>query len=99
MFRNSNNNNELDQSNKIYNFERCQMKLSLRKKKLDEKIFNQRKIEMQNFYQQKNNYDKFINDNNSFNNLILKIRLEFNDEHKILQLLSQILYIIEQNYL
>ena len=89
-------NNEKEELNKIHNVERCQMKLSLRKKKLIDKIFSKRKTDMQSLENQKINFNKYIFLNNSFINLILKIEIECKEEPKIIDLLEQILYIIVQ---
>ena len=92
-------NNEEEQMSKIHILERYNMKLCLRKKKVNEKILNQRKIDIQ-----KNNEIKNINLynsfslNNSFKKLISKLELEYNDEKKIIELLIQISCIFESKY-
>ena len=84
--------------NKFYNIERCEMKLSLRKKKINDKIFKRRKIDIQNYNNQKFNFDKFILLNDSFINLISSIKLECKNEDNIILLLVKMTYIIEQKF-
>ena len=83
------------EKNNIFNLERCQTKLSLRKKKLNEKILNKRKI----YFEFENREEKKINIKNaSLKNIISKIDEEYKKEDKILELLTQIFYILEQKY-
>ena len=88
--------NEEDQ--KIYSIERCQMKLSLRKKKLNEKILNKRKLDIKNMETEHINFGKLIFLNDSITNLISKIEIKYKEQQKITDLLSNISYIIEQKY-
>ena len=83
---------------KLHNIERWETKLSLRKKKLNEKLFSQRKLEEEKYQSRKINYDKIINLGESFNNLISKIAEVYQDEEKTEILLSQISSIIEKKY-
>ena len=83
---------------KLHNIERWETKLSLRKKKLNEKLFCQRKLEDEKYQSRKINFEKIINLNESFNNLISKIAEVYQDEEKTENLLSQISYVIERKY-
>ena len=94
----NNNNNDEKQSFKLYNIERYETKLSLRKKKLNEKLLKRRIIDEQNIENQKSQIDKFILLNISFNELISKIAVDYNDEDKLIDLLNKISYIIENKY-
>ena len=94
----SNINNERNNSNKDFTNERCKMKLFLRKKKMNEKIFNKRKKEAHSLLYPRIHREKFIMLNESFINLISKIQTEYKDEKKLLILLNKISYIIEQKY-
>ena len=93
-----NNKKQSEESQKIFNIERCQMKLSLRKKKLNEKILDKRRIYFHNIETEHINYDKLIFLNDSIINLISKIEILYKDKEKILELLSKISYIVEEKY-
>ena len=83
---------------KLHNIERWETKLSLRKKKLNEKLFIQRKLEDEKYQSRKINYEKIIHFDESFTNLISKIADVYQDEEKTEILLSQISNIIERKY-
>ena len=94
--------NELIQMNQ----ERYKTKLSLRKKKLTEKISQKRHLDYFNNLTNNNiilgdgtkkiNFEKIIMLNDSFPDLISKLSLESKDENKIKQLLVKVIQIIEQ---
>ena len=97
--------NELVQMNQ----ERYKTKLTLRKKKLAEKISQKRNIEYLNSTQLINNtlntmqnntiqfnFEKIVKLNESFEDLITKLSTELKDEEKITKLLTNIIIIIEQ---
>ena len=97
--------NELVQMNQ----ERYKTKLTLRKKKLAEKISQKRNIEYLNSTQLINNtlntmqnntiqfnFEKIVKLNESFEDLITKLSTELKDEEKITKLLTKIIIIIEQ---
>ena len=96
--KNTNINNDRKNYNKEYNNERCKMKLFLRKKKLNEKIYNKRQSESHNSLYPQLNREKYIMLNESFINFISRIQIEYKDEKKLLILLNQISYIIEQKF-
>ena len=98
LFINNEKNNEEEQLSKMHIIERQEMKLSLRKKKLNEKIFNQRIIEIQNNENKNFNLDKPFLLKNSFIKLISRIEIECNEEQKIIDSLKQISNIIENIY-
>ena len=89
-------NSDFEETNKDLNIQICEMKLSLRKKKLNEKLFSQRKIQMIN----NKNIDikKLINLDQSFKSLISQIQIEIKDEQNILLLLRKISFILSQKY-
>ena len=89
-------NSNFEETNKDHNLQICEMKLSLRKKKLNEKLFSQRKIQIIN----NKNIDikKLINLDQSFISLISQIQIEIKDEQKILLLLRKISFILSQKY-
>ena len=89
-------NSNFEETNKAHNLQICEMKLSLRKKKLNEKLFSQRKIQIIN----NKNIDikKLINLDQSFISLISQIQIEIKDEQKILLLLRKISFILSQKY-
>lgn len=92
----NNNKDDDNQSDiKLYNIERWETKLSLRKKKINEKLLYRRKIEEQNYENRPINFGKIILLNESFDNLISKISIEYKNEEKLILILSQICYIIE----
>ena len=95
---NTNIKKEDNQLNKLYNIERCEMKLSLRKKKLNEKIFQRRKIDIENYNNQKFNFDKFILLNNSFTDLISKMETECKNEEFLINLISKMSFIVEKKH-
>ena len=97
--------NELVQMNQ----ERYKTKLTLRKKKLAEKISQKRNIDYLNSTQLTNNtlntiqnntiqfnFEKIVKLNESFEDLISKLSTELKDEEKITKLLTKIIIIIEQ---
>jgi hypothetical protein len=97
--------NELVQMNQ----ERYKTKLTLRKKKLAEKISQNRNIDYLNSTQLINNtlntmqnntiqfnFEKIVKLNESFEDLISKLSTELKDEEKITKLLTKIIIIIEQ---
>ena len=97
--------NELVQMNQ----ERYKTKLTLRKKKLAEKISQKRNIDYLNSNQLTNNtlntmqnntiqfnFEKIVKLNESFEDLISKLSTELKDEEKITKLLTKIIIIIEQ---
>lgn len=97
--------NELVQMNQ----ERYKTKLTLRKKKLTEKISQKRNIDYLNSTQLTNNtlntmqnntiqfnFEKIVKLNESFEDLISKLSTELKDEEKITKLLTKIIIIIEQ---
>ena len=97
--------NELVQMNQ----ERYKTKLTLRKKKLAEKISQKRNIDYLNSTQLINNtlntmqnntiqfnFEKTVKLNESFEDLISKLSTELKDEEKITKLLTNIIIIIEQ---
>lgn len=97
--------NELVQMNQ----ERYKTKLTLRKKKLAEKISQKRNIDYLNSTQLINNtlntmqnntiqfnFEKIVKLNESFEDLISKLSTELKDEEKITKLLTNIIIIIEQ---
>ena len=97
--------NELVQMNQ----ERYKTKLTLRKKKLAEKISQKRNIDYLNSTQLTNNtlntiqnntiqfnFEKIVKLNESFEDLISKLSTELKDEEKITKLLTNIIIIIEQ---
>ena len=97
--------NELVQMNQ----ERYKTKLTLRKKKLAEKISQKRNIDYLNSTQLINNtlntmqnnsiqfnFEKIVRLNESFEDLISKLSTELKDEEKITKLLTKIIIIIEQ---
>ena len=97
--------NELVQMNQ----ERYKTKLTLRKKKLVEKISQKRNIDYLNSTQLINNtlntmqndavqfnFEKIVKLNESFEDLISKLSTELKDEEKITKLLTKIIIIIEQ---
>ena len=93
---NYNKDNELNEMNQ----QRYTLKLSLRKKKLSEKISKARKIDYMNNYffsdaSSKFQFDKIIYLNESFINLISSIATEYKDEEKLKVLLIKILKVIE----
>ena len=101
--KNENNNpNDYNKGNELneMNQQRYTMKLSLRKKKLSEKISKARKIDYMNNYffsnaSSKFHFDKIIYLNESFTNLISNIASEYKDEEKLKNLLIKILNVIE----
>ena len=97
--------NELVQMNQ----ERYKTKLTLRKKKLTEKLSQKRNIDYLNSTQLINitlntmqnntiqfNFEKIVKLNESFEDLISKLSTELKDEEKITKLLTKIIIIIEQ---
>ena len=97
--------NELVQMNQ----ERYKTKLTLRKKKLAEKISQKRNIDYLNSTRLTNNtlntiqnntiqfnFEKTVKLNESFEDLISKLSTELKDEEKITKLLTNIIIIIEQ---
>ena len=83
---------EKEQIKKLYHMERLQSKLSLRKKKLNVKLLNKRKI----FF--KNDENKKIDlESNSITDLFLKIEKEYKNEDKLIAILTQIEYIVDPN--
>jgi len=83
---------------KLHNIERWETKLSLRKKKINEKLLHQRKLEDEKYQTRKFNYEKIIKLDESFNKLISNIAEVYQDEEKIEILLSKISYVIEIKY-
>ena len=88
---------ELRQMNK----ERYETKLTLRKKKLNEIISSNRRMEylINNnilLNSEKFHYESFILKNESFKNLISQIKQDSKDEKEIKSLLEKICYILEQ---
>ena len=91
QFINNNNlfniveNFEKEENKKLYHIERLQTKLSLRKKKLNEKLLNKRKIYF------KNDENKKIDlESNSITDLFLKIEKVYKNEDKLIGILTQI---------
>ena len=83
---------EKEENKKLYHIERLQTKLSLRKKKLNEKLLNKRKIYF------KNDENKKIDlESNSITDLFLKIEKEYKNEDKLIGILTQIEYIVDPN--
>ena len=101
-------NQNMDRINRTKEYELCQMnqeryktKLSLRKKKLTDKIAMNRKIDyFNNNHESKDtdkfHYDIFIIKNESFSELISKIALDYKEEDKIKNILEKICYILDQ---
>ena len=71
------------------------MKLSLRKKKINEKLYQRRKIDIENYYNQKFKFNKFILLNDSFIDLISQLKTESKNEKNLIDLISKMSYIIE----
>ena len=93
-----NNNNQNEDMQKMCNNERCEMKLSLRKKKLNEIILDKRKSEIKKMENENFNYSKLIFLNDSITNLISKIEIKSKEEQQIIDLLSMISNILEQKH-
>lgn len=103
IFKNSNNNDstfkEKNDNIDIKNIyeDKYKMKLTLRKKKINEKISSHRKLDdyinndINRFH-----FESFILINESFTNLISSIPSESKEENKIKPLLEKISYILEQ---
>ena len=93
---NYNKENELNEMNQ----QRYKTKLSLRKKKLSEKISKARKVDyLKNYFSNVSNtfqFDKIIYLNESFTNLISSISTEYKNEEKLKILLIKILNVIEK---
>ena len=90
--------NEESENHKLFNMERIQKKLTLRKKKINEKICNIRKIQLEKDESLKINTDKFIYLNEPFTIYISKLSENYLDENKLIDLLNKISYIFEQKY-
>ena len=90
--------NEESENHKLFNMERIQKKLTLRKKKINEKIYNIRKIQLEKDESLKINTDKFIYLNEPFTIYISKLSENYLDENKLIDLLNKISYIFEQKY-
>ena len=86
------------QLNKVYNIERYEMKLSLRKKKINEKLLQRRKIDIENYNNQKFNFDKYIQLNNSFIDLISKMQTESKNEKNLIELITKMSMIVETKH-
>jgi len=94
---NSNKDNQLFQINE----DRYKMRLTLRKKKLEENLAKSRKIDFfnnlnNNSNNVKINTEKFIILNESFTNLISQIAIEYHDEIKLKILLEKIKIILNE---
>ena len=89
---------KIEETKKIYNEERCETKLILRKKNLNKKINHMRKIEFNKNENQKINVDKLIYLNIPFTAYTSKLSEEFYEENKLIDLLNKISYILEQKY-
>ena len=94
---NSNKDNQLFQINE----DRYKMRLTLRKKKLEENLAKSRKIDIfnninNNSNNVKINTEKFIILNESFTNLISQIAIEYHDEIKLKILLEKIKIILNE---
>ena len=94
---NSNTDNQLFQINE----DRYKMRLTLRKKKLEENLAKSRKIDFfnninNNSNNVKINTEKFIILNESFTNLISQIAIEYHDEIKLKILLEKIKIILNE---
>ena len=94
---NSNKDNQLNQINE----DRYKMRLTLRKKKLEENLAKSRKIDIFNNLNNnsnniKINTEKFIILNESFTNLISQIAIDYQDEIKLKILLEKIKIILNE---
>ena len=94
---NSNKDNQLNQMNE----DRYKMRLTLRKKKLEENLAKSRKIDIFNNLNNnsnniKINTEKFIILNESFTNLISQIAIDYQDEIKLKILLEKIKIILNE---
>ena len=94
--KSQNNNNEFNQMNE----DRYKTKLSLRKKKLQEKMCEKRRIEYSNNnisnIKNKFHLNDFIFLNNSFKDLIGQMLIDYKDKTKLIKLLGTIYHVIDQ---
>ena len=98
---NSQNNSYKDNQLNQINEDRYKMRLTLRKKKLEENLAKSRKIDFfnninNNSNNVKINTEKFIILNESFTNLISQIAIEYHDEIKLKILLEKIKIILNE---
>ena len=108
IMKEPNTSNQENEENNVYNDiqkyemnnERNKMKLSLRKKKLDEKLFYKRKIEYINSILSKDSdtfhFENFIVLDEPFTELISRLDEEYKDQNRLKLLLKKICYVIRE---
>ena len=108
IMKEQNTSNQENEENNVYNDiqkyemnnERNKMKLSLRKKRLDEKLFYKRKIEYINSSLLKDSgtfhFENFIVLDEPFTELISRIDEEYKDQNRLKLLLKKIGYVIRE---
>ena len=108
IMKEPNTSNQENEENNVYNDiqkyemnnERNKMKLSLRKKKLDEKLFYKRKIELINSSLSKDSdtfhFENFIVLDEPFTELISRLDEEYKDQNRLKLLLKKICYVIRE---
>ena len=108
IMKEPNTSNQENEENNVYNDiqkyemnnERNKMKLSLRKKKLDEKLFYKRKIEYINSSLSKDSdtfhFENFIVLDEPFTELISRLDEEYKDQNRLKLLLKKICYVIRE---
>lgn len=108
IMKEPNTSNQENEENNVYNDiqkyemnnERNKMKLSLRKKKLDEKLFYKRKIEYINSTLSKDSdtfhFENFIVLDEPFTELISRLDEEYKDQNRLKLLLKKICYVIRE---
>ena len=108
IMKEQNTSNQENEANNAYNDiqkyemnnERNKMKLSLRKKRLDEKLFYKRKIEYINSTLSKDSdtfhFENFIVLDEPFTELISRLDEEYKDQNRLKLLLKKICYVIRE---
>ena len=108
IMKEQNTSNQENEENNVYNDiqkyemnnERNKMKLSLRKKRLDEKLFYKRKIELINSSLSKDSdtfhFENFIVLDEPFTELISRLDEEYKDQNRLKLLLKKICYVIRE---
>lgn len=108
IMKEPNTSNQENEENNVYNDiqkyeinnERNKMKLSLRKKRLDEKLFYKRKIEYINSILSKDSdtfhFENFIVLDEPFTELISRLDEEYKDQNRLKLLLKKICYVIRE---
>ena len=108
IMKEPNTSNQENEENNVYNDiqkyemnnERNKMKLSLRKKRLDEKLFYKRKIEYINSTLSKDSdtfhFENFIVLDEPFTELISRLDEEYKDQNRLKLLLKKICYVIRE---